>query len=526
MTWVVLGEQSGKIKLVSTRDAKGMIPKGSYLTIEFGETKFVLRVDDSGQVEPYSPSPLIVDMDLKPLRHDQDCRNVISAYRVKDLSKRTDGYVDFIPPQSVARRSNQEEIDLAIGGSGEGPRVFVATVHSSQNQILKDESGRPITAVLPNEAFFHQMLICGKTGSGKTVAAKYLAQYFIENIVGETEGAVLAVNVKDVDLLRMNRPSVAANPEVVDEWNAMGEKARGVSNYVVYYPATVHIDPSQGVDPETCTKITLDVMRIEPEALTGLLQGISDAGSQNLPSIFRFWREELIGKKPGAKATFGDFVRYFVSVGEEGRVFRTRNVRGDISEITMHRATYDNILRNLDFALDFFDNENAKTLDWNDILVPGKMSVVNVAGSKGIEFGSILLRDLLRRIVDAKGRQMSRVPILIIIDEVHQFYNSESSKEALDALDTICRTGRSLKIGVVFSSQNPSDIPRGLSSVINTKIFFKSDSSSVKSFGVRVTDEEMESLKKGYAIASIHDLSLLKVIKFPMSFSGVFETRR
>jgi DNA helicase HerA-like ATPase len=43
----------------------------------------------------------------------------------------------------------------------------------------------------------------------------------------------------------------------------------------------------------------------------------------------------------------------------------------------------------------------------------------------------------------------------------------------LGDLDTICRTGRSKKIGVVFSSQNPQNLPKGLSSVINTKIFFK-----------------------------------------------------
>ena len=106
---------------------------------------------------------------------------------------------------------------------------------------------------------------------------------------------------------------------------------------------------------------------------------------------------------------------------------------------------------------------------------------------------------------------------------MHQFYNTDSSKEALGDLDTICRTGRSKHIGVIFSSQNPTDIPKGLASVINTKIFFKSDISSAKSFGVRVSEEEMESLKKGYAVAIIHELSQLKVLKFPMSLSGVFE---
>ncbi len=193
MTWIVIGEEHGKIKLVSKSGTPGLIPKGSYLTIEGENGKFILRVTDSIQYEPYSPSPLIVDMDLSPLRQDQKCQNIIYASRVKDLNERDDGLIDYILPQSEARRSNQEEISKAIGDIEEGPEVFLATVHSSQNQLLIDNEKKPIKAKLPEDMFFHQILVCGKTGSGKTAASKYLAQYFVEKM----EGAVLAINVKD-----------------------------------------------------------------------------------------------------------------------------------------------------------------------------------------------------------------------------------------------------------------------------------------------------------------------------------------
>ena len=61
-----------------------------------------------------------------------------------------------------------------------------------------DDEKNYITVKMPEELFFHQMMVCGKTGQGKTVALKYLAQYFIE----EMGGAVLAVNVKDQDFLQ------------------------------------------------------------------------------------------------------------------------------------------------------------------------------------------------------------------------------------------------------------------------------------------------------------------------------------
>jgi DNA helicase HerA-like ATPase len=229
---------------------------------------------------------------------------------------------------------------------------------------------------------------------------------------------------------------------------------------------------------------------------------------------------------PVSEFTFGGFVQYFRRAEEDGRLFRTLNTRGEESDVTFHKGTFDNVLRNLDPAVVFFDNPDSVSLDERDILVKGKVSVINVAGGNSTQFGAVLLRDLLHRIVLAKQLQQSNVPVLIIIDEVHQFYSSESALGALGDIDTICRTGRSQEIGVIFSSQNPSDLPKGLSNVINTKIFFKSDPGTAKTYGLRISEEEMESLRKGYSVCNIHDLSLLRVAKFPMSFAGVFEVEK
>ena len=42
---------------------------------------------------------------------------------------------------------------------------------------------------------------------------------------------------------------------------------------------------------------------------------------------------------------------------------------------------------------------------------------------------------------------------------------------------------------------------------------------------MKVSQQEMESLQKGYAVASIHDIPQLKFIKFPLAFAGVFEDK-
>jgi len=453
---------------------------------------------------------------------DQKCQNIVFARRVKDITERDDGLIDYIRPLSIARRSNQVEIEIALGNNDKrsGPKVMLSTVHSSKCQLLTDESKKPMTVILPKELFYHQVLICGKTGSGKTVASKYFAQYFTE----EMEGAVLAINVKDTDFLLMDQPSRTTNKKTLNEWDSLGIKPKGIDNLTVYFPANVSYDTAPGITKSICRKTTLDVKEIDPEALIGLIRGISDVGAQNLPNIFRYWQDRERNKS--GEYTFNDFTQYFARAEEDGRRFRTMLSRGEeSSEIVLHSGTFNNIVRNLNRASDFFDNKDAIALDFDDILSPGKMSVINVAGKNGVEFGAILLRHILHRIVEAKsqGKDGANVPILIIIDEVHQFYNNESSKEALGDIDTICRTGRSQEIGVIFSSQNPSDIPSGLSSVINTKIFFKTDITSPKSHGITLSTEELSELETGYAVTSIHNLSQVKSIKFPLSQCGVFE---
>ncbi|MFX0141077.1 MAG: ATP-binding protein [Candidatus Hodarchaeota archaeon] len=517
--WIVLGEDKGRVKLVSKSGITGLLPKGSFLTIEEGDTKFIIRVDDSTQTEAYSPAPMLADMDLSPIKQDQKCQNIVYAFRVCDITTRTDGLIDFIKPQFIARRSTQSEIDYALKTDLEGPRVFLATVHQAKNQLLCDEEGKPIQTRIPNDAFFHQMMICGKTGSGKTVATKYLSQYFVEEY--PSYGAVLAINVKDVDFLRMDQPTVTVHKEVKYEWDSLNVDPHGIKNYTIYYPANLEFDVGLGVNYDNCKKITLNVSTIEPEALSGILQGITDIGAQHLPDVFRYWRD--VRNRNNDDISFSDFFRHFLRGRAEKYEFPAVNSRGDEYYIKFPWGTFENIVRNIETAMVFFDNKDAETIDAKDILTRGKMSIINVAGKNGIQFGSIILRHLLRNIVDLKSIGKSNVPILIIIDEVHRFYDTSSSREALDLLDTICRTGRSQEIGVIFCSQNPQDIPRGLSSVINTKIFFKSDAIRAREYGINISPEEIQSLKKGYAICNIHDLSQVRVIKYPLSLAGVFE---
>ena len=520
MTWIVLGEQNGLIKLVSSSKVDGMLPIGSFLTVTSNNHNFVLRVEKSYQEVPYEPSPLIIAMDLSPMKQDLKSQNIVLAFRVKDLEPREDGLVNFIEPLSKAERSSSTDIDKSLDQINTvGPKVFVSTVYSSTNKILKDNEGKMVSIKIPADAFYHQMMVTGKTGSGKTAAMKYLGQYFTE----ELEGCVLAVNVKDTDFLRMNIPTITRTNSVISEWDNLNRKPHGVENFSVFYPAASKVPVSETQNSKVYQKVTLDIKTIEPESFTGLLENISDAAAQNLPNIFRYWRHEQYNRSP-KKITFKEFTE-FITLGRQGRTYPAKNSKGEIIEnIPIHPGTIENIIRNLNYASEFFDNEGAKSLTEEDILQPGKMSIIDIADvNHGFAFGSILLRDLLHRIVEAKKAKKFTTPILIIIDEVKQFYATDSSREALGDLDTISRTGRSNKIGVILASQNPSDLPAGLSNVINTKFMFRTEDVQGLSKLIPLGKEEMANLEKGYCAAVIHGVSQVRTIKFPLPYGGIIE---
>ena len=521
MVWIVKGEEKGKLVLVSKSndETAGILHKGSYLTIEDDDKKFILRTEDTFQHNPYSPSPLIVDMDLSPLSQDQKCQNIVYADRIIEIPERTDGKSSFIKPQLVARISNQKEINQAFG-TYKGIPVFPATVFARVSQNIRDHQGKFMYVKIPEDVFFYQTLITGATGSGKTVAMKYMSQYFLEELgLKNGPGAVLAVNVKEEDFLIMNKKSSSNNSQVCQEWSDIGLKPHGVETFRIYYPGNLSKRYSKDVDLSKCEKITLKAKNVDPETLAGLIQNITEIGADQLPAIFRYWKKKIM---KSVENKLSDFMRYFADPNKN-REYTGMNSRNEEFIIKMHPGTHTSVLNAISRATEYFDINGAKELNAEDILEHGKMSVIDVVGKSALGFGSVLLRDLLDKIYDSKSKKEIQVPILIIIDEVHSFWGNVRSREALQTLDSICRQGRGLEIGIIFASQDPKDIPSGINSVVNTKICFSSDPSGIKSLGLNVSGFNPEAFKAGYAVAKIHKLSQLRFVKFPLSLAGVFD---
>lgn len=519
--WIVNGNENDLIKLVSSKKVDGILPVGSYLTvIDEKNVEHILFVEKSYQKSLFEPSPLIVDAELPLLQQDQECKNVLLAREIRQFPLRSDGMFSFIKPNDTARRTTQEEID-EVFTSKEGFPVFLATSFLAQNSSLKDDSGQLIYVRIPFESLYLQTMICGQTGSGKTVAMKYLIEQFLEH----EKGAVLAINVKGIDLLTMDQPTTVKKDrlkkQTQEEWDALGFSPHEIGEFSIYVPASKQ-KHKEGVNREKVRSITLRTRDLEPNSLLGVLQNITDRAAEALPNIFRCWKETT-----KEEITFRNFISWFRNraTKENQYIFPTISQAGEESEIPLHPGTCTAILRSLESAIDFFDNQEADCLAIREdhIMIPSKLSVIDLSNKDTIIFGAVLLRHLLSKIYESKAvlGQYSDLPVLIVIDEVHQFYGSSASFQALEELNAIARMGRSERIGVIFASQNPEDLPNGLTSIVNTRIFFRSLGNVGRKFDIKDFSIELSSLENGFAAISSVAVPQVKFVKFPLSRMGV-----
>lgn len=520
--WIVTGTKKDMITLVSSKKVDAILPIGSYLTVtDSKNVKHILMVEQSYQKSLFEPSPLVVDAELPLVRQDQECKNIILAREIRQFPLSSDGMFSFTKPNETARRTTQKEID-EIFTSKEGYPVFLATSFLRQNSTLKDDSRNLIYVRIPLDSLYLQTMICGQTGSGKTVAMKYLIEQFLKH----ENGAVLAINVKSIDLLTMDQPTtiedVALKKQTEEEWKTLGFSKSEIDEFKIYVPASKQ-KHKEGVSLEKVRMITLRTRDLEPNSLLGVLQNITDRAAEALPNIFRYWKENF----PEETDKFRNFISWFrTRANKENKyMFPTISQAGEESEVPLHPGTCTAILRSFESAIDFFDSQEGDCLPIREdhIMVSGKLSVIDLSNKDTIIFGAVLLRHLLSKIYEAKAVKghYSDLPVLVVIDEVHHFYGSGASVQALEELNAIARMGRSEKIGVIFASQNPQDLPDGLTSIVNTRIFFRSLENVSRRFSIKGFSVELSSLESGFAAMSSVALPQVRFVKFPISLMGV-----
>jgi DNA helicase HerA-like ATPase len=131
--------------------------------------------------------------------------------------------------------------------------------------------------------------------------------------------------------------------------------------------------------------------------------------------------------------------------------------------------------------LDWTPTENTPYLPINELLVGGRVSVLDVSEtddrSRNIAIAYIL-QSLFNKVTETAvgeiipNTEVTRPKILLVIEEVHTFVSKQSiekMKSVLDSLQTISRRGRKRWLSLALVSQQPGHVPEELFELANTR---------------------------------------------------------
>ncbi len=176
-------------------------------------------------------------------------------------------------------------------------------------------------------------------------------------------------------------------------------------------------------------------------------------------------------------------------------------------------------------SLRIFDIPDIKVLDFEAMLAPGKITIIN----------SYNLRDFHQRIVGLyllailhklalKGKEKLRV--IFILDEVQRLLpnsksqsDSDYTKRIIKFLDEVVHRGRKRDYGVIFATQSVKDVKKEIIDLCNSKIFFQTQGSGLnyikEYFNNKEDLERLKRLPQGFAFITSKGKHEPVEIKFP-----------
>ncbi len=153
-------------------------------------------------------------------------------------------------------------------------------------------------------------------------------------------------------------------------------------------------------------------------------------------------------------------------------------------------------------SLRIFDVPGVKPLDFESMLMPGKVTVINSYNLRDAHqrvVGLYLLAILHKRAL--KGKE--NINVVFFLDEIQRLLpksksqsDSEYQKRIIKFLDEVVHRGRKRDYGVIFATQSVADVKKEIIDLCNTKIFFQTQGSGVYIKDYISNKEDLERLKK------------------------------
>jgi DNA helicase HerA-like ATPase len=155
--------------------------------------------------------------------------------------------------------------------------------------------------------------------------------------------------------------------------------------------------------------------------------------------------------------------------------------------------------------LNIFDVGSVPGVAYGSMLTPGRVSVIDLSDTDSPQLNNLVIADILRGIQEtqearyqkANDQDQSVTPVLIIIEEAHEFLSANRISQMpvlFEQVARIAKRGRKRWLGLVFVTQLPQHLPNEVLGLLNNFIIHKITDSTVISRMQRTVGNIDESL--------------------------------
>lgn len=155
--------------------------------------------------------------------------------------------------------------------------------------------------------------------------------------------------------------------------------------------------------------------------------------------------------------------------------------------------------------LNIFDVGTVPGVAYGSMLRPGRVSVIDLSDTDSPQLNNLVIADILRGLQDAQearyekanDQDQSVTPVLIIIEEAHEFLSASRISQMpvlFEQVARIAKRGRKRWLGLVFVTQLPQHLPNEVLGLINNFIIHKITDGAVISRMQRTVGNIDESL--------------------------------
>lgn len=415
-------------------------------------------------------------------------------------------------PNSPVFAISEEETSQILGLQAEEP---IELGYAVGFQNLPVQLPARSKSVLPRH-----LAILGTTGGGKSTTVSGLIAEFSRNgvatIVVDTEGEYTEIAMPTAD------------PVMTRLLQRMGKTPRGVERVQVRYlvnrettapDSTPHtpfhirfssISPYAAAEMLELGEAQMDRFAKAYDVAKGALQDAGIFPRPDHPEDERLLVElnEFETGYPGLTVDIlNDIVEaFYAKVAGKGTKwepqterFKEPRVRAAIEQRihavdTSHAISW-NVVRGRINRLrrtEIFDNRAADPLPFDAMLQPGQTTIVDLSDSESTMINNLAIANLLQGIANAQEQAYRRAtaagasptPVVIIIEEAHEFLSSERVKQMptlFEQVARIARRGRKRWLGLCFVTQLPQHLPDEVLGLVNNFVLHKISDSNVVS---------------------------------------------